>query len=178
MKKILIKIAELEKRLAVEIGPRGGKIIGRTKKGEPIYDSGHGDSPNDNHLTHHDHAEASKIHRQLAEEHPESKEYHHHMSRYHQAKGFGKALDSIKAGSGDKAHKLAESELSSAKKIPHDERYLKPENENEFNDPEAEKHFKDELKFDPDEDFMTGHHPSHIDIKKPGYKATDWQYED
>ena len=39
MKSIASRIEELEARLAAEIGPHGGKIIGKTRTGKPIYKS-------------------------------------------------------------------------------------------------------------------------------------------
>ena len=47
-------------------GSRGGKIIGRTKSGKPIYES-HG-HPSHKDFTSQDHSKAAGIHRNLAEE--------------------------------------------------------------------------------------------------------------
>lgn len=59
MKKILAEIQELELKLA-ETGPRGGKIIGKTRSGKPIYDS-HGHSAHKG-FSHADHADAAVAH--------------------------------------------------------------------------------------------------------------------
>jgi hypothetical protein len=39
MRTIYASILSLESRLAASIGPRGGKIIGKTRSGKPIYDT-------------------------------------------------------------------------------------------------------------------------------------------
>ena len=64
MKSIKARIEELEARLASEIGPHGGKIIGRTESGKPIYDK-------HDHAAHKDfsakdHKDASQLHQYMA----------------------------------------------------------------------------------------------------------------
>lgn len=56
MKHLRSVIAELENKLAVETGPRGGKIIGKTKSGKPIYDTH--DHPAHKGFTAEDHWDA------------------------------------------------------------------------------------------------------------------------
>lgn len=58
------KIAYLQKRIAAEIGPRGGKIIGKTRSGKAIYDDV-------NHADHakfdrNDHFDAMQAHQNKA----------------------------------------------------------------------------------------------------------------
>lgn len=57
---IFEKVAELEKRIGTEIGPQGGKIIGETSAGNPIYDTP--DHPAHKNFTHNEHLEASNLH--------------------------------------------------------------------------------------------------------------------
>lgn len=51
---------KLENRLGAEVGPRGGKIIGKTKTGKPIYENF--DHPSHSNFSKSDHDDASKIH--------------------------------------------------------------------------------------------------------------------
>lgn len=63
MKRILAEINLLEK-LAAQIGPHGGKIVGHTKSGKPIYESHSGEHAHEMHphFTVQDHEEARKFH--------------------------------------------------------------------------------------------------------------------
>lgn len=53
------KISLLEQRLASEIGPRGGRIIGQTKSGKSIYEHDH---PSHAKFNANEHMEASNAH--------------------------------------------------------------------------------------------------------------------
>jgi hypothetical protein len=64
MKKIMAEIRALERKLA-ETGPRGGKIIGKTKSGKPIYDSH--DHPAHAGYSKQDHKDAADAHSQAGE---------------------------------------------------------------------------------------------------------------
>lgn len=63
MTKILSRITKLEAKLAAETGPRGGKIIGKTQSGKPIYES-HGNR-NHKNFTKKDHLDAARAHQAL-----------------------------------------------------------------------------------------------------------------
>jgi hypothetical protein len=87
MKSLKLKIAELEKRLADQIGPHGGKIIGKTRNGKPIYDSHDHAAHKD--YTPEDHKDAEHAHQWLAHENkrkPTLNNYHWQQSEAHHAK--------------------------------------------------------------------------------------------
>jgi len=54
------KIVDLENRIGAELGPRGGKIIGKTTTGKPIYDTPN--HPAHQNFNMHEHMEASNLH--------------------------------------------------------------------------------------------------------------------
>jgi len=64
MKSLKEAIQELQDRLAGEIGPRGGKIIGQTESGKPIYDKH--DHPAHKDFTPKDHQDASQLHQYIS----------------------------------------------------------------------------------------------------------------
>lgn len=64
MKDLKAKIESLEQRLANEIGPHGGKILGRTESGKPIYDRH--DHPAHKDYSPKDHQDASQLHQYIA----------------------------------------------------------------------------------------------------------------
>ena len=68
MKHILSEIKVLEAKISAETGPRGGKIIGKTKSGKPIYDSA--DHPSHKDFSIQDHRDAANKHKGLVD--PES----------------------------------------------------------------------------------------------------------
>ena len=65
MKKVLAEIQTLEQKIAAETGPRGGKIIGKTKSGKPIYDTANHSAHKD--FSKEDHADAQAAHEKLAD---------------------------------------------------------------------------------------------------------------
>ena len=91
MRNLKEKIAELERRLAVEIGPRGGKIIGKTKSGKNIYETF--DHPEHANFTREDHDNAADVHRAFenkSREHLEKNPNDHHhedLAAHHKKEG-------------------------------------------------------------------------------------------
>lgn len=60
MKKIVAEIQALENRLGAETGPRGGKVIGKTKSGKAIYDTP--EHPHHKNFSTQDHYDAAQTH--------------------------------------------------------------------------------------------------------------------
>ncbi len=61
MRQLIANLNDLAKRLA-EVGPRGGKIIGRTRSGKPIYE--HKDHSEHNSFDRMDHLDAATLHKE------------------------------------------------------------------------------------------------------------------
>lgn len=75
---------DAEKQDAGGEGSRGGKIIGRTKSGKPVYGShsSHVGFANDqNHLNAEEHGEAAKLHGKLADKSTGEKAKHHRVQQ-------------------------------------------------------------------------------------------------
>lgn len=64
MKTLKDVVSVLEQRLAAEIGPKGGSIIGKTESGKPIYDQHN--HPAHQSFTPKDHQDASQLHQYIA----------------------------------------------------------------------------------------------------------------
>lgn len=64
MKSVLAEIRALERKIAGETGPRGGKIIGKTRSGKPVYETKKGHEYKEFSLG--DHKDAATIHGQAA----------------------------------------------------------------------------------------------------------------
>lgn len=84
------------KKISYTIGPRGGHIIGKDRNGDPIYDTGVGES----HETHHymspeSHDDAANAHDKLVVDDSLDSQYHSHMRDHHKNMSKLKSLDQI-----------------------------------------------------------------------------------
>lgn len=164
MKNILARIEELEKRLATEIGPRGGKIIGKTKTGKPIYDTG--EHPAHQTFNAQDHNDAADVHYSRSKGEGDS---NHLMGQFHESKAKGKALEERFPGAGGKYHNEAQQHLNKAQNPQHEEEHHDPES-----DAQVEKHTDSDYEPDP----WMGEQPESIDNhQKSDWHATHWQHE-
>ena len=117
-KKVATEIQALEQKLSAKTGPRGGKIIGETSSGKPIYEK----APHSSHkeFSGKDHQEAYAAHYTLgnrarsngdeskAQHHFQQQDHHKHKMQAHES--LGEKLRSF-----DQAHSKVKLHAASAK---------------------------------------------------------------
>lgn len=92
-------------------GSKGGKVIGHTSTGKPIYDDAMHDSHLQRHFTPKDHMDAAVKHRDLANKHSKgSKEREHHVIQQNKHRFLG--------GDGRAAHELPKPDKNKTAKKP------------------------------------------------------------